>query len=358
MAPIRIGVIGAGFIGRVHLKQFGQIDGVELAGVTDASSALAAAAAREVAADLAALRVFSSADEMIASPDVDAVVVAVPNRFHAPLTVAALAAGKHVLVEKPMALNGASAREIYTAARDSGLTVMVAHQMRWLPPVLEAKRMVDAGELGEVYNAKCGMMRRKNIPGWGSWFTRMGESGGGPMIDIGVHVLDMAMWLLGDPKPVSVFGSTYAKFGPDKRGTGSWGTPDWDGVFDVEDLATAMIKMDDGSTLTLDVSWAVNTLSDNSHFVDLMGTDGGASIRGNRLVFTGQKFDRPFDVEVDAKAIDDARTLLARHFVESIRSGSAPVSDAMSGLVNNTILDSIYESARTGKAIELDWSFL
>jgi predicted dehydrogenase len=282
----------------------------------------------------------------------------VPNKHHAELTVEALEAGKHVLVEKPMALNAEAARRIVEAERTSDRTVMVAHQMRWLPEPREAKRMATAGELGEVYNAKCGMMRRKNIPGWGSWFTRMDESGGGPLIDIGVHVLDMAMWLLGNPKPVSVFASTYAKFGPQKRGLGSWGTPQWDGYFNVEDLATAMVKMDDGSTLTLEVSWAVNTLSDNSHFIDLMGTEGGASIRGKRLVFTTQKFDRPVDVEVTPPADGDPRMLLAKHFVDSCLAGSEPISDAVSGLVNNTILDAIYESARTGTAVELDWSFL
>ncbi len=354
MSRLRIGVIGAGFIGRVHMEKFGEFDDSTVVGCTDMSADLATAAARRFGLE----RVFANADELIESADVDAVVVAVPNSHHAGLTVSALRAGKHVLVEKPMALNAHAAREIVEAQRATGLTVMVAHQMRWLPELREVKRMADGGELGEVYNAKCGMMRRKNIPGWGSWFTRMDESGGGPLIDIGVHVLDMAMWLLGNPKPVSVFGSTYAKFGPQRRGLGSWGTPQWDGRFDVEDLASAMIKMDDGATLTLEVSWAVNTLSDNSHFIDLMGTEGGASIRGKRLVYTTQKFDRPVDVEAPAPAGEDHRTLLARHFLESVASGTTPISDAVSGLVNNAILDAIYESARTGRAVELDWSFL
>ena len=352
--PLRIGVIGAGFIGRVHMEHFGKLDRSVVVGCTDMSLDLATAAARRFGLS----RIFAGADELIASSDVDAVVVAVPNRHHAALTVAALEAGKHVLVEKPMALNAAAARDIVAAQRRTGLTVMVAHQMRWLAEPQEVKRMAESGELGEIYNAKCGMMRRKNIPGWGSWFTRMDEAGGGPLIDIGVHVLDMAMWLLGNPKPISVFGSTYAKFGPDRRGLGSWGTPQWDGYCDVEDLASAMIKMDDGSTLTLEVSWAVNTLSDNSHFLDLMGTEGGASIRGNRLVYTTQKFNRPVDVEASVKGGDDHRTRLSEHFLDSVAAGTPPISDAVSGLVNNTILDAIYESARTGNAVQLDWSFL
>lgn len=351
---IRLGVIGAGFIGRVHLEKFGSVDGVRLAGLTEVSKELATSAAAKYGVE----KLYASADELITAEEIDAVVVAVPNKFHAPLTVKAIEHGKHVLVEKPMALNGDAARRIVAAQKKSGVTVMVAHQMRWLPEPQLVKRMVESGELGEVYNAKCGMWRRKNIPGWGSWFTRMAEAGGGPMIDIGVHVLDMAMWLLGNPRPSTVFGSTYAKFGPQKKGTGSWGTPQWDGVFDVEDLATGMIKMEDGSTLTLEVSWAANTLSDNRHFIDLMGTDGGASIRGGELTFTSQKFDRPIDVPVDAPNAGDARTLLAEHFASCVRTGTKPISDAVSGLVNNTILDAVYESAKTNAAVDLDWSFL
>ena len=354
MGALRIGVIGAGFIGRVHMEKFGEADGAEVVGCTDLSTELATAAAKR----FSLARVFRDERELIESPDVDAVVVAVPNSHHAPLAAAALAAGKHVLVEKPMALNADAARRIVEAQRTSGRVVMVAHQMRWLPEPQEVKRVAERGDLGEIYMAKCGMMRRKNIPGWGSWFTRMDESGGGPLIDIGVHVLDMAMWLLGNPRPVSVFGSTYAKFGPRRKGLGSWGTPQWDGVFDVEDLASAMIRMDNGATLTLEVSWAANTLSDNSHFIDLMGTEGGASIRGGKLVFTGQQFDRPFDVEAAAPQKGDARALLCRHFLECVASGATPISDAVSGLVNNTILDAIYESARTGASVALDWSFL
>lgn len=354
MKEIRIGVIGAGFIGRVHLERFGALDGVRLAGLSDMAPELATAAASKYGVE----KLYPSAEALIESDEIDAVVVAVPNKHHAPLTVRALERGKHVLVEKPMALNGEAAREIVDAGKRAGVTLMVAHQMRWLPEPQLAKRMVEAGELGDVYNAKCGMWRRKNIPGWGSWFTRMAESGGGPMIDIGVHVLDMAMWLLGNPRPSTVFGSTYAKFGPQKRGTGSWGTPQWDGVFDVEDLATAMIKMEDGSTLTLEVSWTANTLSDNRHFIDLMGTEGGASIRGNELTFTSHKFDRPIDVPVEAPNKGEARSLLAEHFAACVRTGEPPISDAVSGLVNNTIIDAIYQSAKTGRSVDLDWSFL
>ena len=352
---VRIGVIGAGFIGRTHLSMFGQVEQAELVGVSDSIPALAEQAAKQFGLK----RVFRSAEELIDSPDLDAVIVGVPNAYHRPLAVRALESGKHVLLEKPMAIDGSAAREIYDAWRSTDRILMIAHQMRWEPLSQQAKGLAEKGELGRIYSVKAGMMRRKNIPGWGSWFTRKAESGGGPLIDIGVHVLDLALWIMGNPRPSKVFGSTFAEFGPHKRGTGSWGTPQWDGRFDVEDLATALVKFEDGRALSLDVSWAVNTDSDNGHFVHAMGSEGGLSLYPKRLVLTGQKFDRPFNVEVPApEPVEQPRVLLSRHFVECIQSGTQPISDPLSGLTNSMILDAIYRSAAEGGSVDLDWSFL
>src|SRR5690606_33152769 len=121
------------------------------------------------------------------------------------------------------------------AQEQSGKVLMVSHQMRWDWLPIQVREQVDRGELGRIYTAKTGWYRRKGIPGWGAWYTRQDEAGGGPLIDIGVHMLDTAFFLMGDPKPVSVYGSTYAEFGPKKRGIGTWGTPNWDGYYDVED---------------------------------------------------------------------------------------------------------------------------
>ncbi len=141
-------------------------------------------------------------------------------------------------------------------------------------------------------------MRRKGIPGWGTWFTQMKKSGGGPLIDIGVHMLDLSMHLMGDTKPVSVYGSIYSEFGPKRKGIGSWGTPDWNGLYDVEDLATALIKMENGTTLSLDVSWAAHMDTDNQPYVHLLGTEGGASIKGPNGKLMTEMFDRTVDVPV------------------------------------------------------------
>lgn len=354
-STIQVGVIGAGFIGRVHLEMLGAVPGAKVVGITDLMRPLAERAASQFGVP----KVYAGAEELIDSSEVDAVVVGVPNSQHRTVAVRALEHGKHTLLEKPMATNASEAREIVEAQRKNGLTLMIGHHMRWMELSRQSKRLTEAGELGEVYNAKASMLRRTGIPGWGSWFTRKSESGGGPLIDIGVHIIDLSLWLLGNPRPLSVFGSTYAKFGPHKKGIGTWGTPQWDGRFDVEDLGTAMIKLDSGATLTIEVSWAANTDSANSYFIHLMGDDGGISLYDDRLVLSGQKFGRAFDIPVRPTGKEEnPRQLLSRHFIECIREGKTPISDGVSGLINTTIIDAIYASARTGEAIKLDWGFL
>lgn len=178
------------------------------------------------------------------------------------------------------------------------------------------------------------------------------------MIDIGVHMLDLALFLMGNPKPVSVFGSTYAEFGPRQRGIGTWGKPDWNGIFDVEDLATALIKMEDGSSLTLEVSWAVHMDTDSKPFVHLMGVDGGASYYGETGKLTTEKFNRPMDTPIITPEQDEGpRMRMTRHFLECIRDGRQPVSPASSGFANNLVLDAVYESSRTGRAVALRWDY-
>lgn len=350
---IRIGLIGAGNIGAVHVQGFQKLpQECEVAAISDVNAQLAAARAQEYGIP----RVYDSSDALIESEDIDAVVIGVPNRFHAPLAVKALEAGKHVLLEKPMAVDLADARRILQASRESKAVLMIAHQMRWEAVPLQIKEQVERGELGRIYTAKTGWFRRKGIPGWGTWFTRKDMSGGGPLIDIGVHMLDLALHLMGNPKPVSVSGATYAEFGPHRKGIGGWGKPNWDGYFDVEDLATALIRMEDGSTLTLEVSWAVHMDTDNRPFIHLMGSEGGATYRGSTGKLLTEKFNRPLETELITPENDEgSRMRMVRHFLECIREGKEPLTSAITGYTNNLVLDAIYESSRKGEEIRLNW---
>ena len=350
---IQIGLIGAGNIGDAHLEAFQHVEGCTIVSITDVALPLAQQKAQKYGIP----HVHDSAESMLRDDTLTAVIIAVPNRWHGPLAIQALQAGKHVLLEKPMALDGAVAKDIVRAQRASGRQLMVAHQMRWQWHVMEIKRQAEKGAFGNIYSAKTGWVRRKGIPGWGTWFTRKSESGGGPLIDIGVHMLDLTLYLMGNPKPVSVVGATYAEFGPRQRGIGSWGRPDWTGYYDVEDLATALIRMEDGSTLGLDVSWAVHTTTSNQPFVHLMGSEGGVSMEGDTATLLTEMYDRVVDLPLQHPATDEGdRVRLSRHFLQCIRENQEPISSALTGLTSNLILDAIFESSRTGREVMLDWN--
>ncbi|MFD0681709.1 MULTISPECIES: Gfo/Idh/MocA family protein [unclassified Paenibacillus] len=351
---IQIGVIGAGNIANVHMNEFKKVPGAAIAAVTDVYVSLAESRAKEHGIP----KIHASYEELLQDPNLDAVIIAVPNEMHAPIAISALEAGKHVLLEKPMAINAASAKQIIRAHRASDKILMIAHQMRWEAINLQVKEQIDKGAIGQIYNVKAGWMRRKGIPGWGTWFTQMSKSGGGPLIDIGVHMLDLSLHLMGNARPVSVFGTTYAEFGPKRKGIGTWGKPDWNGTYDVEDLATALIKLDNGSTLTLDVSWAAHTdMLDNQPYLYVMGSEGGATLRGNKGKLFTELFDRTAEVELSVPDNDEgSRVRQSNHFVDCIREGKEPITSGLSGLANNLVLEAIYESSRTGSVVTLDWN--
>lgn len=352
---IQIGIIGAGNIGNEHIKDFKQVDEVQVAGITDVY--LTAAEDRAKEHDIP--HIYESAEKMIQDSRIDAVVIAVPNKFHSPLAVQALQEGKHVVLEKPMAINAEAAKKIVRAQREAKQTLIVPHQMRWEPFALQAKKLLDEDAFGKVYHAKTGWFRRKGIPGWGTWFTQAEVSGGGALIDIGVHMLDLSLYLMGNPQPVSVSAATYAEFGPEKRGIGTWGTPNWDGNFNVDDLACAFIKMDNGSTLSLDVSWAINgSVEQNGPFLHLFGSKAGATIRGSDEGKVFKEVDGELqDIELEKpEGQENARLQMTRHFVDCVQNAKQPISNEMTGLANNLVLEAIYESSRTGREVKLDWN--
>lgn len=347
---LSIGIIGAGAIGGVHMDIFAKVEGAKVTAVADAHLQ----AAQQRAGQYGIAAVHADPWALLADESVDAVVIAVPNQFHAPYAIEALKRGKHVLLEKPMATDSASARSIADEAQRSGKVLMIAHQMRWKGLSRAVKEMVRRGDLGRIYLAKTGWLRKKGIPGWGSWFTRKEAAGGGPLIDIGVHMLDLSLYLMGNPQPQSVYGSTYAEFGPNREGIGSWGTPDWNGYFNVEDLASALIKLDNGATLSLDVSWAAHAAGlPEEPFLHLMGTKGGISIIGERGTYITHRNNEVAESEITPWAGEEDRVLMARHFVDCVREGRQPDADATAGYTISRILDAIYESSRTGHEIKL-----
>jgi predicted dehydrogenase len=341
----RVGLVGAGCIAHTHAETFGMIPDAEVAAVAEIIDSRREDFAQKYNIKTA-VKDYRKLFEM---KELDAVVLCLPNYLHAPVAVEALKAGKHVLSEKPMGMNGEHAAEMVKTQRETGKTLMVTVQGRYTSRVQFAKKYASEN-LGEIYYGRCAYMRRSGIPGWGSWFTRKKESGGGPCADIGVHVLDQCLFLMGYPRPVSVAASTYSKFGPQGKGKGDWGYPEPDGYFDVEDLASAFIRFENGATVIMEASWAMHW--PNRRYVEVLGTQGGIIYDNGLKIFTDQ-MDVPMDLNPELGR-DNGSLNMSRHFIDCCRTGKKPDTAPEYGLIVNRIFDAVYESAALGgKQVEI-----
>src|SRR5882757_64783 len=272
---LRVGVVGLGFAGQTHLKAYQQIPGIEVV-------ALAGQEPEQLQqmADAAGIEHrYANWDDLVARDDLDIISVCTPTFLHAPVAIAALEGGRHVLSEKPLARSGAEAADMVAASTKAGRVLETAFNHRRRGDVETLKRYIDTGSVGRIYYAKASWLRRSGIPGLGSWFTNKEMSGGGPLIDLGVHVLDMALHLLGEPEVLSVTASTYAELGPNGRGGSIYAVNQQvNSAFGVEDIATAFLRLAGGGTLLLETSWAGYAGSGDSFGVTLFGSDGGAQI--------------------------------------------------------------------------------
>ncbi|SDP20432.1 Predicted dehydrogenase [Nakamurella panacisegetis] len=356
--PLKVGVIGLGWAGQQHLAAYQQIDGVEVVGLAGKETDLLA----ELGAKHGVQGRFDSWEEMLGL-DLDAVSVAVPTFLHAPIAIAALDKGIHVLSEKPIARNGDEARAMVDAARRAGRVLDVAFNHRRRGDIGALKQIITAGELGRPYYAKASWLRRAGIPGLNSWFTSRELAGGGPLADIGVHVLDFALYLLGEPKVLAVSAVTYAELGP--RGRGGSGRTAADATvspFEVEDFASAFLRLEGGATLLIEAGWAGYRSPKDLMDFTVYGTDGGAELRiegasftpvGTLSVFTeseGRNADR-----VVAAEPGRAHQQVVEDFVEVIRSGPAAWArhDGSLALMRAEIIDAAYLSATQNREIQL-----
>lgn len=346
---LKIGMIGAGGIAKgAHgnaLKKITEL--AEVIAVSDVNMQ----AAKELANEVGATHIFEDYNELLQLKEIDAVVITTPNFLHSTIAIQSLTAGKHVLCEKPLAMNAEQAELMVSTAKNNGLILMTALNNRYREDVKTIKNYVETGQAGDIYHAKCGWTRRSGIPGWGGWFTKKDLSGGGPLIDLGVHMLDLTLYLMGDPKVISVSGATYQKFGP--YGTSrAWGVANENGTYDVEDLATAFVRLDNGATLSLDASWAAN-IKEEKVYVNLLGDKSGIQIdnKEGTVIFTEENGELK-DIYPDV-VFDDgtARVNMWKHFIECIQEGKEPISSGEKGLLINKILDAIYLSSETGKEI-------
>jgi predicted dehydrogenase len=356
-APLRVGVVGLGWAGRQHLAAYHahpDTEIVALAGLEDPARA-------KLAAKYAIEHSVARWEDLL-DVELDAVSVAVPTFLHAPIAIAALERGIHVLSEKPIARNAAEADAMVAAARAAGRVLDVAFNHRQRGDIQKLKAAVAAGQLGTPYYAKAWWLRRTGIPTLGSWFTQAELAGGGPLVDIGVHVLDYALFLLGNPQVSAVSAATYdllasAGFGssPDSRKTGATDEK----TFDVEDLASVFMRLADGGTLLVEASWAAHRRDGDEFGVTLYGTDGGAELIvddyapvGSLRVF-GDDDGTPVARRVTARPGRGHRAVVEQ-FVEKVRSGQWGDHDGSSAAALARVVDACYRSAAEQREIRLD----
>ncbi len=351
----RVAIIGAGFVvQRAHIPGFQALPHVTIVALADVNEPRA----QEVAQEAGIPHVYTDYQEMLRQERPDIVVVATPNLFHKPMTLAALEAGAHVLCEKPLALSYADAQEMMAAAQERGRVLTVGTHFRWSTPMQAAKAHADAGFFGEIYAARSIWNRRTGIPGYGSWFTNRDLAGAGALLDIGVHSLDRALHLMGYPQPVTVSGVTKAMFGPRAKGLGGWGidkqAPNPQARFDVDDFAWAFIRFRNGAVLQLEVAWA-------SHYPEefltqIYGTDGGGLVQGSeQLTLYSELNGQPVTIQPELpRGGPGSYARMIRDFVRYLDGDpQATIVQPQEALTVALLLEGILRSAEQGQEVAL-----
>ncbi|MDQ8189439.1 Gfo/Idh/MocA family protein [Roseibacillus persicicus] len=355
---LKIGVIGAGGMLQYHGAGFLQA-GAEVAAVADMNLAAAEAAAAQWGGGKA----FASVEEMLEKGDIDAVSVIVPNKFHAPLAIQCLDAGKHVFCEKPPALNASEVELMIAAAEKSGKRLMFNFNNRARPESQAMMGYVRDGSVGTINSAQAQWVRRTGIPGFGGWFTTKELSGGGPVIDL-LHMIDLALYFMGYPEPAHMLAQTFDDFITNKDFKGPWGIPDRaDGVTDVEAAAHGFVTFKTGQVLSLRNSWA-EMIERETVSVVFQGTKAGGKVErlfnvdglDETAVDTcelyvqeqGQSVDRTIKT---LPCEDMGRIASAANFVQAVEGTAEPLNSPHEALVLMKIIDGLYQSAETGAPV-------
>lgn len=345
MDKLRIGIIGLG-MGAFHIAGYQTHPQAEVVAVAEPDAARRTAIGDKYGVPAR----YASAEEMLAHERLDAVSVVTPNKYHRELTLAALQAGCHVLCEKPMAMNAAEAREMQAAAEAAGKRLMINFSWRFTEQSFAMKAEVESGLLGDIYFGRTVWHRRRGLPGFGGWFGQQALAGGGPLIDLGVHRLDLALWLMGYPRPVWVLGRMYNHIAKDlaaRQGA----------LYDVEDLAAGMIAFDNGASLVVEASWAANISERELMETRLYGTKAGLV---QRNVEEGYTFEAEIYLERNGSHYNMAlhgptKTVPKSmyHFVDCILNDKPHIATAAEGVRVMEILDALYRSAAEGAPVRV-----
>jgi len=353
---IRIGIIGCGGIANgKHMPALRTVPEVEMAAFCDIIVERAEQAAKEFGAPGA--KVYADYRKLLEDKSIEAVHVCTPNKAHCFITVDALEAGKHVLCEKPMAKTYADAKLMLDAAQKTGKLLSIGYQGRYRADSQYLKQVCERGDLGEIYFAKAHAVRRRAVPTWGVFLDEEAQ-GGGPLIDIGTHALDLTLWIMDNYKPKSVTGSVYAKLKGNANCGNAWGA--WDPAkYTVEDSAFGFITMENGATIFLESSWALNTLDVHEAITTVCGTKAGADMKdGLRINF--DEFDKLIvkkpELGAGGAAFYEGKSqkpedVEARTFYNAVLYGKPLTVLPEQAIVVTQILEAIYESGKTGKPV-------
>ncbi|CAH8769291.1 Gfo/Idh/MocA family oxidoreductase [Paenibacillus dendritiformis] len=355
----KIAIIGCGGIANgKHMPSLKKLDNVQMVAFCDIIPERAEEAKAKYGTEDA--KVYSDYKELLKDGSIDIVHVCTPNDSHAEITIAALESGKHVMSEKPMAKTAVDARRMVEAAKRTGKKLTVGYNNRFRSDSQYLKQLCEDGTLGDIYYAKAHAIRRRAVPTWGVFLDEE-KQGGGPLIDIGTHALDLTLWMMNNYEPKIVLGSSFHKLGSRPNAANAWGS--WDPEkFKVEDSAFGMIVMKNGATIVLESSWALNVAQSGEAKCTLCGTEAGADM-WNGLNINGEKYGRLYDqkIELTAGGVDfydgeaeNAPDLEMRLWIDAIEQDKEPVVTPEQACVVSEILEAIYESSRTGKAIYFD----
>ena len=353
---LKVGIIGCGGIANnKHLPALKEVKDVEMVAFCDILENRAIEAKVKYGTEEA--RVYTDYKELLNDDSIDVIHVCTPNISHAEITIASLEAGKHVMCEKPMAKTAAEAEAMVEAAKRTGKKLTIGYQNRFRNDSLYLNEVCEDGELGEIYYAKAHAIRRCAVPTWGVFLDEEAQ-GGGPLIDIGTHALDLTLWMMNNYKPKYVVGNTYHKLGNMKNPANSFGP--WNPEeFVVEDSAFGFITMENGATIVLESSWALNIRETGEAQVTLCGTEGGADMKDG-LQFNAHEHGRltvkkvglgADGVDFFDGAEDEPHILEAKQWIDAIVNDKEPLVKPEQALVVTQILEGIYESAKTGKPV-------
>lgn len=355
MKKLKIAVIGCGGIAKnAHFPAYEKMEEIEIVAFCDVILERAEEAVKQFGGGVA----YTDYREVLKRTDLDAIDICTPNIYHSEIAVAALERGFHVFCEKPDAVSVAECLRMKDVAEKSGKVLMVMRNNRYLSTSAYLKQFIQDGKMGEIYAGRCGWQRRRGIPGRGGWFTTKALSGGGPLIDLGVHMIDLSIWLMGNPKPVAVSGCTYRKFADSTISdsvNSQFGDQVEDGVFDVEDLAMGMIRFDNGACLQIEFSWASN-VEKEEFFVELRGTKAGSKWTSTTgLNLYTEEYGRTVDIHPHGGGgqFGTPHEANLRHFADVLLHGAEPMFTPEQGLDMIRILEAMYRSADLGEEVKL-----